>query len=232
MGENKMRKFFEEELVDLHVLFSEMGKMVNEAIYKSVKAFINHDKEMAKEVVNFDPQINQLEIRIEKKSFELIALHQPVTGNLRKIVTIMKASADIERMGDHAVSISKSTIRVKGNKRVAKIEGMIAEQSEKVKVMVDQVLIAYIQNDVESAWEISQSNREIQILSNQIYEQSIKEMKKDSELVLGVTDYIFVAGYLSRIGDYVTNICEWISYLETGKFVEWNTHNTIDELFL
>lgn len=226
-----MNNFFEKELINLRVLFSEMGKMVNETIYKSVKAFINHDKAMAKEVVNFDPVINQLEARIEKKSFELIALHQPVTGDLRRIVTIMQASADMERMGDHAVSISKSTIRVNDNKRVPEIEAMIAEQSEKVKIMVERILIAYIQNDRAAAWEISQSNLEIQTISNQIYDQSIEEMKKDPELVSGVTDYIFVTGYLSRIGDYGTNICEWISYQQTGKLVEWNTHNTLNDVF-
>ena len=79
-----MRKIFEEELQDLHVLFSEMGKMVNEAIYISVKGFVNHDKELAAEVIAHDVAINQREAEIEKRCFELIALHQPVTGNLRR----------------------------------------------------------------------------------------------------------------------------------------------------
>lgn len=146
-----MRKIFEEELQDLHVLFSEMGKMVNEAIYISVKGFVNHDKELAAEVIAHDVAINQREAEIEKRCFELIALHQPVTGNLRRIVTIMKACADLERMADHAVSIAKSTIRVKGNKRNSDIEAAIAEQSEKVKVMVEEVLAAYIKTDIEKS---------------------------------------------------------------------------------
>lgn len=220
-----MRKVFEEELMDLHILFSEMGKMVNEAIYKSVKAFVNHDKTMAREVIEFDPDINQMEMKIEKRSFELIALHQPVTGNLRRIVTIMKACADLERMGDHAVSISKSTVRIKGSKRIPQIEARIAEQSEKVKVMVEQVLNAYIKRDVAAAREIAGSNKAVNGMSDQIYTDCIEKMKQDANLISAAADYIFVTGYLSRIGDYVTNICEWIAYLETGKIVEWNTHN-------
>ena len=110
-----MRRLFEDELNDLHVRFSEMGMMVNEAIYKSVKAFINHDKQLAREVIADDHKINERETDLERKSFELIALQQPVSTDLRVIVTIMKASSDLERMGDHAVSIAKSTIRVKGN---------------------------------------------------------------------------------------------------------------------
>ena len=84
-----------------------MGMMVNEAIYKSVKAFINHDKALAREVIHEDKHINEREVDLEKRSFELIALQQPVTTDLRVIVTgVMKASSDLERMGDHAVSIA------------------------------------------------------------------------------------------------------------------------------
>ncbi|MDP0528699.1 phosphate signaling complex protein PhoU, partial [Lacticaseibacillus paracasei] len=139
-----MRRLFVDELNDLHVRFSEMGMMVNEAIYKSVKAFINHDKALAREVIHEDKHINEREVDLEKRSFELIALQQPVTTDLRVIVTVMKASSDLERMGDHAVSIAKSTIRVKGETRVPQIEEDIAGMAEAVKEMVEQVLDAYV----------------------------------------------------------------------------------------
>ena len=84
-----MRRLFVDELNDLHVRFSEMGMMVNEAIYKSVKAFINHDKALAREVIHEDKHINEREVDLEKRSFELIALQQPVTTDLRVIVTVM-----------------------------------------------------------------------------------------------------------------------------------------------
>ncbi len=128
-----MRRLFVDELNDLHVRFSEMGMMVNEAIYKSVKAFINHDKALAREVIHEDKHINEREVDLEKRSFELIALQQPVTTDLRVIVTVMKASSDLERMGDHAVSIAKSTIRVKGETRVPQIEADIAGMADAVK---------------------------------------------------------------------------------------------------
>ncbi|AGY81014.1 MULTISPECIES: phosphate signaling complex protein PhoU [Carnobacterium] len=218
-----MRKIYEEELANLHVHFSEMGMMVNEAIYKSVKAFTNHDKELAQQVIENDVVINARETELEKKCFELIALQQPVTSDLRKIVTVMKASADLERMGDHAVSVAKSTIRVKGTKRVPQVEADIAQLSEKVKVMVEGVLEAYIKEDANKAKELATAINDIDNEFYAIYQQCIDEMKVDSELVLGATDYMLVARYLKRIGDYVTNICEWIVYLKTGKVVELNT---------
>lgn len=223
MGGNELRRVFEEELANLHVHFSEMGMMVNEAIYKSVKAFINHDKELALEVIENDVTINARETELEKTCFELIALQQPVTSDLRKIVTVMKACADLERMGDHAVSVAKSTIRVKGNKRVPKIEADIAELSEKVKVMVEGVLEAYIKEDANKAKDLATAITEIDDEFYKIYQQCIDEMKVDPDLILGATDYMLVARYLKRIGDYVTNICEWIVYLKTGKVIELNT---------
>ncbi|MEG0268310.1 MAG: phosphate signaling complex protein PhoU [Carnobacterium sp.] len=221
-----MRQNFEEELNYLHHHFSQMGMMVNEAIYKSVKSFINHDKRLAQEVINQDYQINEIELVLEKKCFELIALQQPVTSDLRKIVTIMKACVDLERMGDHAVSIAKSTIHVKGTKRIPQMEEKIETLSGQVKLHVRLVLEAYLKKDVQEARKIANSDSIINALSKEIFEQSIEEMKNDSDLVIGGTDYLFVSRYLERIGDYVTNICEWIIYLETGKISELNSNHT------
>jgi len=108
-----LRTQFEEELLNLHNQFYEMGMLVSSAIHKSVRAYVRHDKAIAQEVIENDLAINNMEVRLEKKSFEMIALQQPVTTDLRMIITVMKASSDLERMGDHAVSIAKSTIRVK-----------------------------------------------------------------------------------------------------------------------
>lgn len=221
-----MRQNFEKELNYLHHHFSQMGMMVNEAIYKSVKSFINHDKRLAQEVIDQDYQINEIELVLEKKCFELIALQQPVTSDLRKIVTIMKACVDLERMGDHAVSIAKSTIHVKGTKRIPQMEEKIETLSGQVKLHVRLVLEAYLKKDVQEARKIANSDSIINALSKEIFEQSIEEMKNDSDLVIGGTDYLFVSRYLERIGDYVTNICEWIIYLETGKISELNSNHT------
>ena len=224
-----MRRLFEDELNELHVRFSEMGMMVNEAIYKSVKAFINHDKQLAREVIADDHKINERETDLERKSFELIALQQPVSTDLRIIVTIMKASSDLERMGDHAVSIAKSTIRVKGNTRVPDIEKDIADMADKVKQMVEEVLDAYVKEDRRRAIAIAEEDTAINAYSENIYDDCVKEMQRDSETVVGSMDYMLVASYLERIGDYVTNLCEWIVYLRTGKVVELNSNDKEDE---
>lgn len=224
-----LRTQFEEELLNLHNQFYEMGMMVSNAVHKSVKSYIKHDKELAREVIAHDVEINDMEVKLEKKSFEMIALQQPVTTDLRMIITVMKASSDLERMADHAVSIAKSTIRVKGETRIPEIEKEISDMSDYVKKMVDNVLVAYVKTNEEDARLIANMDKRINDYYSQIYYQAVEAMKENPETVISGTDYLSVAQYLERIGDYVTNICEWIVYLATGKITELNTNH--DEEF-
>ena len=223
-----LRTQFEEELLNLHNQFYEMGMMVSSAVHKSVRSYIKHDKALAQEVIENDIKINDMETRLEKKSFEMIALQQPVTTDLRMIITVMKASSDLERMADHAVSVAKSTIRVKGQTRIPEIEKEISDMSDYVKKMVDNVLVAYVKTDEKDARTIANMDQRVNDYFNRIYNATIKNMQSDPETVISGTDYLNVASYLERIGDYVTNICEWIVYLATGEITELNSnHNEI-----
>ena len=91
-----------------------MGNEVLSQINRTVRAFVTHDRELARQVIEDDAEINDYEVKLERKSFEIIALQQPVSQDLRVVMTVLKAVSDLERMGDHAVSIAKATIRMKG----------------------------------------------------------------------------------------------------------------------
>ena len=223
-----LRTQFENDLQKLHSQFYEMGTMVSDAIYKSVQAFVNHDKNLAKEVIDNDHNINEMEIKLEKKSFEMIALQQPVTTDLRMIVTILKASSDLERLGDQAVSIAKATIRVKGNKRIPEVEEALSKMSREVIQMVNEVLTAYIKSDEEKARTIAEHDEIINQYYDRITRHTIDEMQQNPETIVGGTDYLQVASFLERIGDYVTNICEWIVYLTTGKIAELTDNSDLE----
>ncbi|MGX4644818.1 MULTISPECIES: phosphate signaling complex protein PhoU [Holzapfeliella] len=219
-----MRSNFEKELHELHDNFGRMGRLVSENIGRAVKSFIDHDKQQAQYVIDTDPSINGIEVDLEKKSFEMIALQQPVTTDLRNIVTIMKASSDLERMADHAVSIAKATIKVKGEARVYGIEDEIAHTADLVIQLVIDALEAYRVQDDQWAREISKQDISIDKQAKKINAHIISEMKKDPDTILGNTYYMLVTSYLERIGDYATNICEWVVYLKTGKLIELNNH--------
>ncbi|WP_099974450.1 MULTISPECIES: phosphate signaling complex protein PhoU [Lactobacillaceae] len=210
----------EERLNDLHLRFSEMGMMAIEATTKAVEAYIAHDKVIAQEVIDADQNLNSRETELEKSSFETIALQQPVTSDLRMIVTVLKASSDLERMGDHAVSIAQETIRVKGEHRIPEIEKKIAELGDMSTNIVENALEAYLKKDKEMAERVSAGDFKIDKKSAEIVDDCIKAMQEDSDSVLSGTSYMLVSSYLERIGDYAKNLCEWVVYLETGHVVE------------
>ena len=105
-----LRSKFDEELEKLHNQFYAMGTEVAAQLNKTVRAFVSHDRDLAKEVIEGDEEINNFETKLEKKSLEIIALQQPVSQDLRTVITVLKATSDIERMGDHATSIAKAIL--------------------------------------------------------------------------------------------------------------------------
>ncbi|HEP5470824.1 TPA: phosphate signaling complex protein PhoU [Streptococcus pyogenes] len=215
-----LRTKFEEELDKLHNQFYSMGTEVLAQINKSVRAFVSHDRELAKEVIEEDDTINNFETKLEKKSLEIIALQQPVSNDLRMVITVLKASSDIERMGDHAASIAKATIRMKGEERIPVVEEQINLMGKAVKQMVEEALNAYINADDTKAYEIAASDEIIDQYFRNIQTLAVEEIRKSPDAVFAGKEYFQVLMYLERIGDYARNICEWIVYLKTGKIIE------------
>ncbi|MFE8750140.1 phosphate signaling complex protein PhoU [Streptococcus pyogenes] len=215
-----LRTKFEEELDKLHNQFYSMGTEVLAQINKTVRAFVSHDRELAKEVIEEDDTINNFETKLEKKSLEIIALQQPVSNDLRMVITVLKASSDIERMGDHASSISNSTIRIKFEERIPVVEEQINLMGKAVKQMVEEALNAYINADDTKAYEIAASDEIIDQYFRNIQTLAVEEIRKSPDAVFAGKEYFQVLMYLERIGDYARNICEWIVYLKTGKIIE------------
>lgn len=215
------RKIFEDRLQELHETLLKMGLLVEEAIFKSVHSLVEKDSKQALEVIENDPKINDYEIEIEKKCFELIATQQPVGTDLRKIGTMLKVVTDLERMADHAVSIAKITIRLE-NEIYLKPLIDIPQMAECVKEMVHEVLEAYISLDEDTAVEVSERDDIVDRYFSKIVLDLVEEMKQNQSQVRQASHLLLAAQHLERIGDYVTNICEWIVYLKTGSIVELN----------
>ncbi|MFT8458351.1 MAG: phosphate signaling complex protein PhoU [Liquorilactobacillus ghanensis] len=224
-----MRETFDKELVQLHVRFAEMGMLVNEAIFRSVKAFVDHDKNLASMVIEHDQAINQCESQLEKMTLELIALYQPVTSDLRDVITVLKASSDIERIADHAVSLARTTIKMKGTHRIPEIEVEIAKMGEYAAKMVADALDAYVKRDLERAYQIAQQDLFLDQELAKIKQLCIAKMQANQKAVVSGSHYTLAATYLERIGDYATNVCEWIVFLKKGEIVELNPGNSDDE---
>ncbi|WP_270345289.1 phosphate signaling complex protein PhoU [Lactococcus petauri] len=215
-----LRTQFEEELNKLHNQFYSMGTQVSAQLNKAVRAFVSHDRELAEDVITSDEMINQLETKLETKSLEMIALQQPVSGDLRTIITVLKASSDLERMGDHVTSIAKAAINLKGEERIHEVEEDISLLGEKVKSVVDASLNAYIQGNDKRAREIADQYQTVKNMGGEIQEKILEAMKENTETITTGKDYLMTLVFLERITGYAVNLCEWIVYLKSGNIVE------------
>lgn len=215
-----LRSQFEEDLEKLHNQFYAMGQEVLSQINRTVRAFVTHDRDLAKEVIEDDAEVNEYEVKLEKKSFEMIALQQPVSQDLRTVLTVLKAVSDVERMVDHAVAIAQATIRMKGEERIPAVEEEIKKMGREVKSVVEAALDLYLNGSVDDAYRVASMDEQINHYFETIRDLATEEIKKNPEAIVTGRDYFQVISYLERIGDYAKNICEWVVYFETGKIVE------------
>lgn len=215
-----LRSQFEEDLEKLHNQFYAMGQEVLSQINRTLRAFVTHDRDLAKEVIEDDAEVNEYEVKLEKKSFEMIALQQPVSQDLRTVLTVLKAVSDVERMGDHAVAIAQATIRMKGEERIPAVEEEIKKMGREVKSVVEAALDLYLNGSVDDAYRVASMDEQINHYFETIRDLATEEIKKNPEAIVTGRDYFQVISYLERIGDYAKNICEWVVYFETGKIVE------------
>ena len=215
-----LRVQFEEDLEKLHNQFYAMGNEVLSQINRTVRAFVTHDRELARQDIEDDAEVNDYEVKLEKKSLEIIALQQPVSQDLRTVITVLKASSDLERMGDHAVSIAKATVRMKGEVRIESVEDAISKMGRDVKNFVEETLNVYLNGNVDQAYAVAALDEKINQYFDDIRDLATEEIKQNPELIVTGRDYFQVISYLERIGDYAKNICEWVVYFETGKIIE------------
>ena len=218
-----MREAFQEELDKFLDKLIMLSNFANESLHKAIKAFDENDNELAHEVIADDLRINALSVEIERDAYRLIALQQPVTGDLRKIFTVFSANSDVERIADHATSVAKTVIRRNPDEeKIERLDDIVKQMGEIVQGMITDVIQAFVKGDVRAARKIADRDNELDALQQQIYGIAAQTMEFDTEVIIGGINYIGVANNLERIGDYVTNICERIVYLNSGDIVELN----------
>lgn len=219
-----MREAFQEELRQFIEKLTQLGHCANEAIHKSLQAFNEGDRELAREVVADDLKINMLATEIEQQSYRIIVLQQPVATDLRKVFAVLLASSDVERLADHAASISRTLIRRRNVdvERVAEADEIINAMAVIVQEMLDAAIHNFTEENPRRAREIAARDDEVDHYLNRLYTvvtSRLANTDAQDMINLGI-DYIGMGNNLERIGDYITNICERIVYLDSGDIVE------------
>ncbi|WP_172189088.1 phosphate signaling complex protein PhoU [Lentilactobacillus kribbianus] len=215
----------EQKVTTLTSQFAEMGALAIEATMNAGRSFVNHDVELANRVIVNDTQINELQLKLEKQSFEIMALYQPVATDLRQVVGVLKAVTDVERIGDHARNIAHRTIKFAQLQRIPEIERNIWQMVEEVSAELRIAMDAYNQADLSQARTIPTTyNGPINDLYNEIASASYQAVADDPTLINTSIGYLKIAQDLGRISDYGINIAEWSIYLATGKLIELDNY--------
>lgn len=215
------RTGFDAALETLNEDILRMGSMVEKQVHQCISALINKDEELAIQLIENDDMVDNLQREIEDKCIRLIAKEQPLAIDLRTIFTISKIVTDLERMADHAVNIVKVVKRLKHEQYIKELVD-IPKMSEIVEKMIQKSLDSFIARDVEAIQEICKMDDEVDALYKKVFNDLLAIMAKDSSTINQATQFILVASKMERIGDHVTNICEWTGYLVTGKHMDLN----------
>ena len=196
-----------------------VGSMVEKAITNSVEALENRDLEMAHQIISEDKKINQKRFEIEEKCIQLIATQQPMASDLRSIICILNIVTELERIGDYAEGIAKVVIMI-GDEPLLKPLIDIPRMAEKVVDMLHRSLDALINRNADDAKQVTTADNEVDNLYNQVFRELLTFMIEDPKTITRATRLIWVAHNLERSADRVTNICERVVYLVTGKMEE------------
>lgn len=215
------RNLLEKRMQLLTSELAEMGSLVEKQLYNSIEAFKNKDMVLAKKVIENDDEVDELNKKIEEQCLKFMAMESPVATDLRKIFTTSKIVTDLERMADYAVDICKVAQRVELD--------ILGEECEPVWQMVDilrkmikRSLEAFVTGNVKEAYEICKMDDEVDILYRGLFNDILKNMAKDETIINKGAQILFASKYLERVGDHVTNICEWIIFSSKGDYVDLN----------
>ncbi len=215
------RQTFDSFLQELKELLLTMSGLVEKSLHDSVESLKQLDVSIAESVIMADKKINSIEMEIDEFAIKLIATQQPVATDLRRIFSAIKIASDLERIADLSVNIAKVTRRLEGQKLIKPLID-IPRMTEEAKKMLRMSIDSYINEDIIMAKKLAEMDDTIDHTYKAILNELIEFMVKEQTAINQGQLLGFVARYIERIADHITNIGESVIYLVTGKRSELN----------
>jgi len=221
-------RHFAVELEELNQALLGMGALVESSIHCSVQALVNRDERMARRVIEDEVRINQMELDIDARVTRLLALNQPVAGDLRLLIIALKINTDLERMGDLAVNIAERAISLA---KVPLVKPLIdtPRMASLVEDMLHSSLDAFVKRDATLAEKVLPADDEVDSIRDNIYSELLEVMQSNPSIVPSAIHLMFVARNLERIADHTTNIAEDVIFLVRG--IDIRHHVAQEKLF-
>ncbi|MGM5468945.1 phosphate signaling complex protein PhoU [Flavobacteriaceae bacterium LMO-SS05] len=188
---------------------------------KAKESFVNHDTDLAEEVINTENRVNALDLKIEKDCEKFIALFNPVAIDLRFIMAIRKINSDLERIADHAYGISKYVIDVDKKIPDHLIKALEFEKMfETISSMFENITMAYENKDVKSARKVFKKDKILDAINNNAFNTIEIEIKKDNSIIAEALIIFSIVKKLERVGDLIKNVAEEIIFYIDAEIVK------------
>jgi phosphate transport system protein len=213
-----MAKHLERDLDNLQRDLLALASLVEAAIHKAIRALQDRNSRLAQEVINGDPQIDSEENHLEEECLKVLALHQPVAIDLRRIAAAMMINIDLERMGDLAEEIAERAIHL-SRPPLLPIPSKLQRMTDLTTMMVHQSLDSFVNLHTEQAKQVMRMDDEVDRYNNEIIQEIVQAMQKSPELIDAGLSMFSATRHLERIADHATNIAEDVVYLVEGEIV-------------
>ena len=213
-----MERHFERDLEELKERLLWMGSLAERAVHQAVHSVLDADEKLAQTVLREENAINELQIEIDDRVVQLLALQQLMAADLRFVLAIARINNDLERIGDQAVNIAQSAMRVLRHPQVKPYVDL-PRMSELAEGMVRDSLNSLVRADLDLAQSVLQRDDQVDRLRDQLFRELLTYMMENSAVVFAAFELILVAKNLERIGDHATNIAEDVIYFVAGRDV-------------
>lgn len=206
------------DLESLQSKLSTMCEMVADAIHRGVESVSDPDPELIEFLIQHDDEIDEFDVAIEDSCLKILALHQPVATDLRRITAVLKITSELERIADLSVNIAERALAMRSLPK-APISPKLEVMSQRAVDMLDRSITAYLKLDTVSARKICGEDDAVDALNREIINELMDLMKAQPELIEPAMQLFSVSRSIERVADHATNIAEDVIYLVEGDIV-------------
>jgi phosphate transport system protein len=216
------QRHFDEELADLKTKLLRMAGQAEDQIDQALTALVTRDSALARQVIERDHQVNELDVEIDEESIRLLALHQPAARDLRLVTTAMKIATELERISDLAENVCERAIELNEEPQLKPYID-IPMMGNLARMMVKQSIDAFVKDDSTLARKVLTDDDFVDNLMEQLFRELLSFMLEDTRTISRAIRLSFIAKYLERMADHATNIAELVVYLVEGKIIRHTT---------
>lgn len=219
MPHNHIVSVFDDELNNLRAKIVKMSDLVIKQYQDAFLSFQNNDLDFAEKIKKNDKNVDKMDLEIEQYAIKMIALRSPVADDLREIVSAIKISAGLERIGDYAKNLAKRVKILSQTENISVSNALLEQMVKQIINMTADVIDAYINHDVNKAIEVWRHDQQVDSLYNSLFREMLTYMMENPQNITNATHLLFIAKNIERAGDHATNIAELVYYINEGELL-------------